>query len=75
MEKASLLRPSMIAAEVMLRMRQTLGDGAELARSVVNDMLRKSLVTNSSTISTGVMIGMASYGEARLPETGRSRSS
>ena len=38
----------------MLRMRQTLGDGAGLARSVVSDMLRKSLVTNSRTMSAGV---------------------
>ena len=54
--KAELAYPEDDAAAVILRMRQTLGDGAELARSVVSDMARKSLVTNSRTISTGVMI-------------------
>ena len=44
-----------MAAPVMLRMRQTLGDGEGLARSVVSDMARKSFVTSMSTIITGVM--------------------
>ena len=39
----------------MLRIRQTLGDGAGLARSVVSDMVRKSLVMSISTMSAGVM--------------------
>ena len=40
-EKPSLHAPRTIAAAVMLRMRQTLGDGAGLARSVVSDMAEK----------------------------------
>ena len=53
-EKPSLHKPRTTAATVMLRMRHTLGDGAGLARSVVSDMLRKSLVMNSKTMSAGV---------------------
>ena len=53
-EKPSLHAPRTAAAAVMLRMRHTLGAGAGLARSVVSDMERKSLVMNSRTSSTGV---------------------
>ena len=53
-EKPSLHAPRARAAAVILRMRQTLGVGAGLARSVVSDMARKSLVMNSRTINAGV---------------------
>src|ERR1035437_1344508 len=53
-EKPCLHIPRTIAAAVILRMLQTLGDGAALARSVVSDMDRKSLVRKSKTIRAGV---------------------
>jgi hypothetical protein len=46
--------PSSTAAAVMLGTRNMLGKGARLARSVVSDIARKSLVMNSSTISPGI---------------------